>query len=516
MARGSSKSSGSTRNRQGSSRGKTEDSTPAEDSVAAATDSVTSATEEAVSRVEDGPKNAAESLSGEDTPPAEAGSESAEGASDPQNDIPDAETVPAEDATAGTAGDDSVSDSADDSADGDAETVTPEGDDTATPEAEAEAADEVATETAAETAPEAAPETTPPPVPPAPPPAPEKRGGVVPLVLGGVIAAGIGYGAAYMGVLSSGGGTDDQSAAIAAALESQSAALGDLQARVSEIAAAAPAAAPEVDLSPVLEQIAGLSDRVEGTAGSIAALAERVSVLEERPVFSGDIDADTAAAAEAAAQLEAELAAQREAAEARAAELEAAAAEAAAAAAAQAAEAVAQAEAEAAAAMAQAQAEAALNAIRAAFETGAPFAEALGTVGAATEVPEALTAVADSGVPTMSALQAAFPPLARAALPLALQETAGEGMGDRLGAFVMGQIGGRSVEPREGDDPDAVLSRVEAAVRAGDLQTALTEIAALPEGAQGVLAPWVADVEARAAAEEGLAALTAALSDNGN
>ena len=70
--------------------------------------------------------------------------------------------------------------------------------------------------------------------------------------------------------------------------------------------------------------------------------------------------------------------------------------------------------------------------------------------------------------------------LAREALPLALQETAGDGMGDRLGAFGMGQIGGRSVEPRE------------AAVRSGDLQVALTEITALPEGAQGVLAPWAA------------------------
>ncbi|MBF9061488.1 hypothetical protein HKCCSP123_20095, partial [Rhodobacterales bacterium HKCCSP123] len=165
---------------------------------------------------------------------------------------------------------------------------------------------------------------------------------------------------------------------------------------------------------------------------------------------------------------------------------------------------------------ARAEAEAALNAVRVAFETGEPFATALDTLAAATEVPEALGAVAGAGVPTMEGLQTAFPPLARAALPLALQETAGEGMGDRLGAFVMGQIGGRSVEPREGDDPDAVLSRVEAAVRSGDLQAALTEITALPEGAQGVLAPWVADVEARAAAEDGLAALTAALTGNGN
>ena len=40
-------------------------------------------------------------------------------------------------------------------------------------------------------------------------------------------------------------------------------------------------------------------------------------------------------------------------------------------------------------------------------------------------------------------------------------------------------------------------------MRSGDLPAALSEITALPEGAQAVLAPWVADVEARAAAERG-------------
>jgi hypothetical protein len=61
-----------------------------------------------------------------------------------------------------------------------------------------------------------------------------------------------------------------------------------------------------------------------------------------------------------------------------------------------------------------------------------------------------------------------------------------------------------------------VLSRIEAAVRSGDLPAALTEIAALPEGAQAVLAPWVADVEARAAAVEGLGSLTATVSGDEN
>jgi hypothetical protein len=352
---------------------------------------------------------------------------------------------------------------------------------------------------------------------PVPPPAPQRRGGFVPLVLGGVIAAGIGYGAAYMGYLPTPGGDSDQSAAIADALQGQRETLAALQAQVGELAAAAPAAAeaPEVDFSPVLAQIEALSSRLGDATSSLEALAGRVATLEDRPILSGDVDADTAAALEATSRLEEELAAERAAAAARAEALrsaEAAAAEAEA----QANAAIAEAEAAATAATARAEADAALGQVQVALETGAPFADALAALDAVVEVPEGLSATAETGVQTLETLQNEFPPLARAALPVALQETAGEGMGERLSAFVMGQIGGRSVEPREGDDPDAVLSRIEAAVRSGDLNAALSELPALPEGAQAELADWAAAVEARAGAEAGLAALTAALAGTGN
>ena len=357
----------------------------------------------------------------------------------------------------------------------------------------------------------------------APAPAAAKPGGVLPLVLGGVIAAGIGYGAAYFGYLPGQGDTTqttvtDQSGEIAELTDQIAALQGQIETLANATPPAAPTMAP-VDLSPVLDQIAALAPRIEGATAAIDALGARVTALESQPAFGGDLPPDTAAALETAARLEAELDQQRAAAQAQADEL-AAQAEAAAAAAAQAEAAaqaaIAQAEAETAAAMARAAAEAALGQVQVAIETGQGFAEPLAALAAVADVPDALSATAEAGVPTLETLQTQYPALARAALPLALQETAGEGIGDRLGAFVMGQIGGRSVEPREGDDPDAVLSRVEAAVRAGDLQTALTEIAALPEGARAILAPWGADVEARAGAEAGLAALTAALTGTGN
>jgi hypothetical protein len=344
------------------------------------------------------------------------------------------------------------------------------------------------------------------PSPAAPPPAPSKAG-FLPLVLGGVVAAGIGYGAAFMGWLPTAGQSNGQNPELTQVLSEQAAALAALQDQIAARATSAPQAAAPVDLTPVMDQIAALSTQIGTTTAGIEALAARVAALEDRPVVTSDMGADAAAEA-----LAAEMEAERAAAAARAAELEAAAQ----AAMAEAQAAIAAAEAETASALARAEAELALGQLRTALATGAPFAEALATIAAVTTPPEALTALAPTGIATSAALQDAFPPLARAALPVALQETAGESMGERLSAFVMGQIGGRSVEPREGDGPDAVLSRVEAAVRAGDLPLALHEIAALPDGARAVLAPWVANVEARAAVEAGLAALTAALAANGN
>ena len=65
----------------------------------------------------------------------------------------------------------------------------------------------------------------------------------------------------------------------------------------------------------------------------------------------------------------------------------------------------------------------------------------------------------------------------------------------------------RSVAPREGDDPDAVLSRAEAAIKSGDLETTLTELDTLPEDAQAVIADWRAEADARVAARAAADAL---------
>lgn len=334
------------------------------------------------------------------------------------------------------------------------------------------------------------------------------------LLIGGVVAAALGYGAAFFGL--QGGpdtsATDSALAEAVASIEVQQGTITALEAQVAALAAVEPPVIPDVDLTGVEGAIAAVASDVAGMSTGLDAITGRIVALEDRPIFTGEVAEDSAAMAAAVEALEARLTEERTAATEAVAAADATQAAAAAEmqAASEAAQiAVAEAEARAQATADATTAQAALSRVQIAMASGTPFAAALADLPI--EAPEALSAVAEAGVATIEDLQASFPAAARAALPIALRETAGDSAADRVGAFLMGQIGGRSVEPREGDDPDAVLSRAEAAVTAGDLPTALSEIAALPEGAQAMLQDWVALVETRAAADAALANFAATL-----
>jgi hypothetical protein len=80
-----------------------------------------------------------------------------------------------------------------------------------------------------------------------------------------------------------------------------------------------------------------------------------------------------------------------------------------------------------------------------------------------------------------------------------------------VGAFLRAQLGVRSLEPREGDDADAILSRAEAALAEGRLGDALAEIETLPEGARAAMSGWAAEATARRDALAAAEALSAEL-----
>jgi hypothetical protein len=140
--------------------------------------------------------------------------------------------------------------------------------------------------------------------------------------------------------------------------------------------------------------------------------------------------------------------------------------------------------------------------VAAALDTGEPFEDALLELAEATglDAPEALSAVAAEGVPAIAELQGGFPAAARAAIEADIRNGVEEGNVNRMQAFLKTQLGTRSLEPKEGDSADAVLSRAEAALKTGDLDAVLAEIETLPEAAKPAFADWRTLAETRARA----------------
>lgn len=158
--------------------------------------------------------------------------------------------------------------------------------------------------------------------------------------------------------------------------------------------------------------------------------------------------------------------------------------------------------------------QAALTKVDAAMQNGAPYGEPLALLAdAGVAVPAVLSDNAEGGVPTIAALTDAFADPARAALEASLRGNMGNSWSERVSSFLRSQTGARSLTPQEGNDPDAILSRANAAVATGDLQTALVEIATLPEAAQTALSAWVELAKTRLDAQSATVDLATALSE---
>ncbi|SLN69416.1 hypothetical protein ROG8370_03277 [Roseovarius gaetbuli] len=300
-----------------------------------------------------------------------------------------------------------------------------------------------------------------------------REGGFWSMVLGGIVAAGVGALAAPYILPEAWFSKGDS--ALEARIEQG---LGAQDQRINALNAQIDGLAVPPDR---VDEINGLGETLTALTGQISGLEERIIALESRPAAPSGGGAPIAELEELRTALDAQRA-----------EIQALSAEA------QAQDSAAQQSALAALRRA------AMTRILTALDSGSDFAPALADLReTGADVPDALADVADTGVPTLPALMETFPAAARSALAAARadsdQGTAG------IGSFFKNQLGVRSLLPREGDDPDAVLSRIEAAVGEGRLGDAMAEIETLPEVAQDKLSGWAADVsrrkEAVAAAE---------------
>lgn len=304
---------------------------------------------------------------------------------------------------------------------------------------------------------------------------PEARSSFFPMLLGGVAAGAIGFAAAFFGLAQK---PDDALESINKNLDAVSTTVETQGTEIVSITAdldampSAIAQAQDARLVKIEEAVSRLGPQFEDFAATLSLLDERITTLEKRPLTDSVSDAAIAAyekelqtAADSMAQQRAEL----EALIAEAKSSEGAAEE---------------------AALATVR-RTAISKVISALENGTVFNEAIVDLeNSGTSVPDILASVSETGVASINQLMETFPEAARSALAVARLKAAESGEASGLSGFLKSQLGARSLEPREGTDPDAILSRAEAAVREGRLDEALSEIDGLDEAAQSELSGW--------------------------
>lgn len=318
----------------------------------------------------------------------------------------------------------------------------------------------------------------------------QARPSFLPLIGGGVIAAGLGFGVAqYIGPID---GSDITTLTVMSEqLDAQAVQIEALSASQANNAAALKATAS--DIGAVKTSVKGISDLKASFAvlgAQVDGVESRLIELEKRPMTEGASGAAIAAYGRELQDLKDAVASQR---------ADAAAMEQNAALTAQ-----------------QALARAAMTRVLSAVDSGVPYRAALVDLGLATgaSIPDVLDRHADTGVPTLLSLQDSYPQYARAALAAARNVGQDDSAGSRLALFLKSQLGARSVTAKEGADADSVLSRAEAALRAGRLTDALAEIEMLPEVARAAMTDWSAEADKRRTTSEAVEKLAQSLNNN--
>ncbi|MBY8977344.1 hypothetical protein KHP62_16125 [Rhodobacteraceae bacterium NNCM2] len=126
------------------------------------------------------------------------------------------------------------------------------------------------------------------------------------------------------------------------------------------------------------------------------------------------------------------------------------------------------------------------------------------------KAPDAVAANAATGVATLAKLKAGFPQAARKALAAERAASDGGGATARISAWLESQVSARPTKPVEGGSAGAILSRVDAALEAGDTATALKEAEALPDTSKEAMSDWLGQLRRKVGAEAAIGEYIAA------
>ncbi|WP_054301995.1 COG4223 family protein [Gemmobacter sp. LW-1] len=309
---------------------------------------------------------------------------------------------------------------------------------------------------------------------------PAKGGGFgrfVGLTFGGVVAAGLGFGLATFGAREGWPLVTPPQAGVEAMqqeITSLRAQLETATALAGRIEVLEQRPAPVADLAPLENRLTKLESQGDGGA-ALAALQAQVADLAAK------VAAQAGDAGRIAEEIQSQVQERLDAAEAETVQLRAA-----------------------------AERRAALLEVETALKSGSGLSAAVSRAEAAGVTPPAALKEFAASPVTLTSLQDTFADAARAAISADAGTTAEAGLGERMASFLVSQTGARSLEPREGDDTDAVLSRAEAALRQGDVAAARGLVGQLPEAAQTAMAGWSAEADRWLAAQMAIADLLSA------
>jgi hypothetical protein len=142
----------------------------------------------------------------------------------------------------------------------------------------------------------------------------------------------------------------------------------------------------------------------------------------------------------------------------------------------------------------------AASGLKAAIDRGGSFMNELETyasvVPASPDV-EALRSLAAKGVPSQQELLAGFGEVANAMIEAAIVPDPNMGVLQRLTESAKGLVKARRVGDIQGDEPDAVVARMEVALQKGDLASVLSLSGKLPEASKAVGKDYLDKVTAR-------------------
>jgi len=151
--------------------------------------------------------------------------------------------------------------------------------------------------------------------------------------------------------------------------------------------------------------------------------------------------------------------------------------------------------------------------LRSATDRGEPFGDALEMLRLLGVDATALSALdaAKDGVPSKAALAARFDAVAGAILAASEAPPADADILERLWRQARALVTIRPAGPIAGPTPEAIVSRMRAAVSVGDFAVALGEREGLPEAGKAASSAWARDVAARIALDRALADLARAI-----